>query len=1467
MKSNFLFLKTSPETQKYYSTANYVEKCYVDEEYEHEMIPLRKSFENLTKDILEKNNISVNKQSSFHSNLMTLKNENVLGKDKLNIFFSFKNYGNKAVHSFENRGIYTRDLGLQGVKQLHKILGWFFITYINKNAVLEPFEEPRPQTLYSTAERKLIYIQNVDNSSGKLDLYKDLNKVGDATSNEVEADWSPNSDFLHKAADKRIKNYMGTSGLPYEIQWAEMAWREYNQSWFRDHDVHRVLKRSNIKNSEDVGGKEWFKTDVATIKRAITAVKEGRSAIDVSRPDIDQEISLRPEQKMAIKQTEAVFKKSKRMLWNAKMRFGKTLSALELIKRQNYQRILIMTHRPVVSDSWSEDFYKIKLDKEGYKYSNRSEGETLDYLLGSNNPFIYFASIQDLRGSSYVGGKVGSKNELIFETDWDLVIIDEAHEGTQTPLADNIFETIIKKDTRLLELSGTPFNLLDQYDDNQVYTWDYVMEQEAKAKWEIEKPDEFNPYDGLPKISMYTFEMNNQQNYQNEQKSFNFKEFFRVNDDGDFVHYDGVYNFLNEITNPNENTNYPFSKKEFRDNLRHTLWLLPGVKEATALKKLMDIHPVFSDEFTVINIVEDGEEIQASTNDLQRVRRAITDNPSETKTITLTVRKLTTGVNIKEWNAVVFLNNMTSAMQYMQAAFRAQTPFSDKVLGKKTHSYIFDFAPDRALTIMAETKNLKTKVGKRVTDDQKLEMQKLLNFLPIIGIKGNKMQEYGVESLLTKLKRVYAEKAIRSGFEDESLYSDELLLNIDEKDFDNFNNLREIVGTTNKKKLPAIPVNKQGLTNEEYEKAEKAKRKKKKQRSQEELEAIEKVKALQKQRSVMISILRSVSIRIPMMIYGMNFDINEDIDLASFIQNVDQKSWEEFMPAGVTKEKFAEFTKYYDPEVFIEAGRIIRTRVKELDILGPIERAEDLSLIFNTFKNPDKETVLTPWKVVNTHMGTVFGGLSFYDEYFKQTIKNGKNIRRPINTEISTNVFKQDVAILDINSKTGLYPLYSALSIYYAKLENMNKKVITSKDEQLLWNSILEKNIYVIAKTPMAATITERTLAGFKRNVALNIKYIDNIVESVQTNKDKGLNLVEEAFDKMKFDVVIGNPPYQESDNNSSKGSSKPIYHHFMRLAKSLNPEYISLITPSVWFIGGKGLDEYRYEMLNDPHLKSIYNYVTPKDVFPSANLRGGVSFFLWDKSYNNVTDNIKINTIKNNKTIETGKRPITLDNLNILISSNTSFSIIRRLIENDDISLDENSNSMLKQYVSVRNPYGFETKFKNSNLFKDSSKNLQKPIKIYASKLSHGFIEKNTIKRKIEWINKIKVITPFANNIGTDLNDDNLNTIVAGKDTITTETYLTIGADLDLNMNSAENLSKYLKTKFVRFLISLAKANQNGTRSTYLFVPLQDFSNKSDINWKEDTANIDIQLFNKYNFNEKEILHVNSSIQDMRDS
>ena len=393
----------------------------------------------------------------------------------------------------------------------------------------------------SSLKLKLIYVFRINDTA-----HHGCLKIGEATCEDENVfGLSPNSKALNEAARKRINQYTQTAGIAYDLLYTELT--VYNRGGlrsFNDKEVHNVLERSGIKKKVfDTVNKanEWFITDLETVKRAIAAVKAGRSSL--SSAEVTREYSpivFRPEQQEAISKTKKQFKKGNQMLWNAKMRFGKTLSALQVVKDMEFQRTLILTHRPVVDAGWFEDFDKIFYDRKDFAYGSKNNGESFGSLERraeiNGLHYVYFASMLDLRGSELVGGNFDKNNE-VFATDWDLIIVDEAHEGTQTELGKAVMEELVKEQTKVLRLSGTPFNLLDDFKEDEIYTWDYVMEQRAKRSWDELHFGDPNPYVSLPTLNIYTYDLGRLlHEFVDEDVAFNFREFFRVNESGSFCH-------------------------------------------------------------------------------------------------------------------------------------------------------------------------------------------------------------------------------------------------------------------------------------------------------------------------------------------------------------------------------------------------------------------------------------------------------------------------------------------------------------------------------------------------------------------------------------------------------------------------------------------------------------------------------------------------------------------------------------------------------------------------------------------------------------------------------------------------------------------------------------------------------------------------------------------------------------------
>jgi len=1321
---------------------------------------------------------------------------------------------------------------------------------------------------------KLIYVFRINDAE-----HKGCLKIGEATTdNENIWGLEPNSKPLNEAAKKRINQYTQTAGISYDLLYTELSVFIKNKTFnaFSDAEVHNVLTRSGIKRKTfDTQHKanEWFVTDLETVKNAIKAVKEGKQSLGAHQITEDKNpIVFRPEQHDAIDKTKKQFKKSNQMLWNAKMRFGKTLSALQVVKDMNFTRTLILTHRPVVDAGWFEDFGKIFTEKETkFRYGSKTKGDSFGALEKSckkgENKYVYFASMQDLRGSELVGGNFDKNNEL-FATQWDFIIVDEAHEGTKTELGENVMSGLVKTDTKVLRLSGTPFNLFDDFKEDEIYTWDYVMEQRAKAEWDELHFGDPNPYATLPRLNIFTYDLGKlMKQFVDEDVAFNFREFFRPNKEGTFLHENDVRSFLNLICKADDHSNYPYATQEYRDNFRHSLWMVPGVKEARALSAMLQSHPVFG-HFQIVNVAGDGDEEEANQEALKKVENAIGTNPHETYTITLSCGRLTTGVSVKAWTAVFMLSGSfnTSASGYMQTIFRVQTPATINGRVKK-ECFVFDFAPDRTLKVIAETAKISAKAGKTTGQDRDI-MGEFLNFCPIIAVDGSRMSAYNVDGMLEQLKKVYIERVVRNGFEDNYLYNNDSLMKLDNVELEEFHGLKEIIGST--KAMPKsgdIDINKQGFTDEQYDQLDEAEKKnrKKEELTEEQKKLLKEKEEKRKNRDSAVSILRGISIRMPLLIYGADVnDENEEITIDNFAQLIDPQSWDEFMPKGVSKQLFNSFKKYYEPDVFRAAGKRIRAMARAADLLTIEERIARITAIFNTFRNPDKETVLTPWRVVNMHVGDCMGGYVFYDEAMENPIEQPRFVEQG---QVTKDVFSPDARILEINSKSGLYPLYMTYGIYRTRLaadDPMGLNATPTPELQLaLWDKTLAENIFVICKTPMAKSITKRTLAGF-RKAKVNTRYFEDLINQII---NKPSNFIEKVKlgktywkannnDNMKFNAIVSNPPYMEMDGGA-QASAKPIYNQFVEIAQKINPQFVSMIMPSRWYSGGKGLDEFRDKMLNDKKISMLHDFLNPEQVFPKTNIRGGICYFLWDSAYNNEESLIKVVTHQLNAAPVTAYRTLKSEHSDTFIRHGIAISIVNK------VSNYSNYESFSK-YVSVLRPFGFRGYFTDDARFNSSDNGLINPVICYGKGKKIGYVERDQIIVRKEWIDRFKVYTPRANNIGTELNDDNLNTFVGEPLTICTESYLVLGANLELNSNSAENLRKYLTTKFTRFQHSLAKASQDATSKTYQFVPLQNFTSVSDIDWSQSLADIDRQLYAKYGLSEEEVAFIEGMIKVM---
>ena len=609
-----------------------------------------------------------------------------------------------------------------------------------------------------------------------------------------------------QSVDARVAQQGSQLNIDKTIVWQRDACKvdsrgRSQDEWFTDHDFHRFLETQGVVREQ---GSEWFDFSDTDDPRAVSEGLFDRFVRDdYSAPATGcMPYTLRSEQEQAVSLALDYFASHERdkFLWNAKPRFGKTLAAYDLMQRMPHREAapmtLIVTNRPAIAGSWHADYSRFIAGVEpNLRFVSTAEtlkGEShvltreefiKNWRNDHNLGMIAFLSLQDLKGAKLAGGGY-EKLEWVYKIPWDLLIIDEAHEGVDTKKSDRVFGQIDRSAT--LYLSGTPFKALAKGDfaDDQMYSWSYLDEQQAKQRWPQEHDDESaSPYEDLPRLAMYTYQMSQAilgearagmsvDKRRSVDYAFDLNEFFSTKPDGSFVHDEDVDKFLDHLSH---NASYPFSPK-YRDYLAHTLWLVGNrVASAKAMQRKLKAHSVFGDYEIVLAAGDgdDGADGERDTQDsINRVRKAIAEHA---KTITLSVGQLTTGVTVPQWSAVLMLSNTASNSLYIQAAFRAQNPWvytdAEGVRHRKETAYVFDFAPERSLKAYDEFANdlLGTDADSK---DREQNIGELINFFPVIGADENGvMRELDPATILIMPSANVAREIVRSGFMSNLLFA------------------------------------------------------------------------------------------------------------------------------------------------------------------------------------------------------------------------------------------------------------------------------------------------------------------------------------------------------------------------------------------------------------------------------------------------------------------------------------------------------------------------------------------------------------------------------------------------------------------------------------------------------------------------------------------------------------------------
>lgn len=1340
--------------------------------------------------------------------------------------------------------------------------------------------------------------------------------------------------------DERILQQVKTAAFtePYTKLWSASAFFEGNEESFTDKAFHRFLEKKGIERRFDLG-QEWFYFNGEPLKSKDLFDlfrKEKFAALQNDNGKV--EYNLRFEQEEAVKKALEYFEKTEKgeFLWNAKPRFGKTLASYDLAKQLKATKVLIVTNRPAIANSWFDDF---KMFVDGYAFISETQSLrykatlTREQYIKSKNikPLITFLSLQDIKGSKYFGGNY-DKLRWVADLEWDLLIIDEAHEGVDTIITNAAFNTIKRKHT--LHLSGTPFKALanEKFPKEAIYNWTYLDEQKIK-QIELEK-GETGEHTDLPDLKLFTYRISQMTTQQvnegieidNETRdyAFDLNEFFRAKNKK-FVHENDVKEFLKNLST---NKKYPFSTPELREELKHTFWYVGNrVESVKALEKLLKDDAVFKD-YEVIVAAGDGRTFEEEENDFkanessfEKVKKAIAEND---KTITLTCGQLTTGVTIKEWTAVLMLTDIKTPSLYMQAAFRAQNPYKEIRNGElyfKKSAYLFDFAPTRVLEIydkFANGLNPKAVKGEITEKDREENIKELLNFFPVISEDVNgEMIELDANKVLTFPNALAATEIVQARFMTNLLFNDSLkgvfnfpkevedildklpeeknkrvqrtnnTLDLDDAKKINNNKTKEINNNTeiilgekifktnaervvdnlleqNNEKIyaddlvekvaqvaePLIAKYKevykatQAETNEvskqlqekvkqiaeEYNNAEIKDSEALKQKIIDTIELDfvtnkvtekeeEKVEKVQKTKEDEIrDRLRSFTRTIPMFI--MANDSREEITIDNFDVEIDDKDFLDL--TSITKEEFHKLRDGFDYEengirktfqgVFNKYrfnASIAEFRLKKEQLANYFTAEED---IFELIPNQKTNQIFTPKKVVQM----MINQLEQHD----------------------TNLFtRTDSTFIDLYMKSGMY-----ITEIVKKLFANTRKHYQSDEDCL--KHILEHQVYGLAPTPILQGITQSYIFGFDtENIISRKNFIQHDI-TPEAQKAQAKEKLQELFnlhENMKFDAVVGNPPYQESTDTNF---AKPVYHHFIDSAKNMRPKYVCMIHPARFlFNAGATPKDWNDKMLNDKHLSVVAYEPESQKLFSGVEIKGGICVTLWQK-------NNKGKGLEGLFIVQPELRSIVEKvgkcSFNTIVSPRGETKLT--------ISLDPKypKDLRLAPNYFVRFPEIFRRN-------QDSVYNIKVIGLEEGNKRTERFVEAKIINDLK--LNKWKVFMPKA--IGSGSFGEAMSELLIGEPkTCCTYTFLQVGAFT--SKEEAENCMRYLKIKLTRALLGTLKITQNNSSDVWKNVPLQDFTEKSDIDWSKSISEIDQQLYKKYNLNKEEIVFIEEKVQPM---
>ena len=1185
---------------------------------------------------------------------------------------------------------------------------------------------------------------------------------------------------------------------------------------------------------------------------------------------------LRPNQRQTVENfKEAVENGRKNLLMYAVMRFGKSFTSLCCAKEMNARLVLVVSAKADVKEEWKKTVESAENFNKEYVFLSSDDllrdSSAIQSKFDEDKKIIVFLTLQDLQGV-----EIKDKHKELFENNIDLLVVDETHYGARAESygkvlrdknyekdvneehADDDFIEYDKADEALksltvnvtLHLSGTPYRILmgSEFEKDDIIAFyqftDIVKDQK---QWDDEnllreEPEWHNPYYGFPQMVRFAFTPSKSalellNSLKSNGVTYAFSELLKPssikkdtenNDHKKFVHEKEVLELFMAIDGSKEDDGLlsflDYDKIKSGKMCQHMVVVLPYCSACDALEELIKNHAgEFKNiqQYEIINI--SGVEKPNEYHNIQAVKAKIKNcDDAHKKTITLTVNRMLTASTVEHWDTMIYLKDTSSPQEYDQAIFRLQNQFIKKYIddsgeeirfNMKPQTLLVDFDPHRMFT-MQEQKSMIYNVNTDVAGNQHLEKRlgEELKISPIIQINKNKITQVEPNDILEIISKYSNSKGVLE--ETKDIPVDMSLLNYEE--------LRKII------EQQAELGSKGGLSMNAY--------------TGEENDYDDSGENDSDDNSD-----------------NKNNNTTKGDNTHSENEEDDIKSLEN------------KFRTYYSRILFFSF--LTSDTVKSLDdILAVIEKATNERIAKNLGISKNilafiKEHInlfilrQLDYKIQNLNklahdesvepVERALTAIKKFDRISDSEVTTPDNVATDMISLISDDCFSDlsNRRILDIASKMGEFAIAivhrcNSMGISTDEIRDRIMSIPTSSIAYEFTRKVYE--VLGLNVDMIVSQFTSYDLLDLKETDKIDYTKIKSILSQNCMASEMTLDdNIEKEGEHMKFNAVVGNPPYNEDDGGAG-ASARAIYPEFVNIAKNTSSHYVSVIVPSKWFAGGKNLGNFRNSMLNDIHIKELHDCIHPEEIFPNTNNRGGVCFFLWDITFDSTKTHPQVVTHERNGVEHKVCRALNTRNLGIFLRNSKAISLLDKII-------DDNTDVM-SNYISAAKAFGFRTFFIKDTRFRKTKDGLNDPIKCYGRSSTVGFVERKEIRSHKEWVDCYKVFVPESNNIATELNDDNQNAFVGDIGTICTETFLVVGAELNLTANSAKNLCGYLKTKFARFLHSLAKVSQHGTGKTYLFVPVVDF----DEEWTDE------KLYNKYGLNQDEIDLIESSIKPM---